>query len=88
MRSLAVTTGSAKGIGPHVVEKALRALTAKGPVTVYGTTAPPQDLPQDISWQTFSTASGALLAACEGIKAQKHSALVTGPMIHTRTHKR
>ena len=84
--SIAVTTGSADGIGPQVTQKALQLIPSHIAVTVYATTPAPATTPKNIQWKsvrgTAETAAAlkALLQACDAIKKGHHQALVTGPM--------
>lgn len=83
--SIAVTTGSADGVGPHVTQRALQFVPAHIDVTVYATTPAPT-VSKNIRWVSLRGTAGtaaslkALLQACEAIKQGKHQALVTGPM--------
>lgn len=84
--SLAITTGSTPGIGPHVVVGALNHLSLNIPITVYATTKSPKTLPDHIEWHhvkatpSKSSALEALLIACKRISEGHHGALVTGPV--------
>jgi 4-hydroxythreonine-4-phosphate dehydrogenase len=81
MQSLAITTGT--GIGPIVVQKAISLLSVDIPLTVYGTTPPPLELPPHITWKTFSGKTApmdALMSACDMLTAKQHDALITGPL--------
>lgn len=84
--SLAVTTGSAQGVGPEIVRQAVQIIKPNVSVTVFGTVPKPDKLPSNIVWICFEDKNGqtasvrALLAACDAISEGNHYALVTGPV--------